>query len=132
MTPPMEQHTLNHLIREGITTHDRVTSKPVNRRCAKCKQPIISALDDGVRTDLHPATLTPYGELLAIMCGDITFTATKEWVVYRSAIDIKCKPADKVNVHHLHNCTNIHPYHYRHPPQEAPRKRTPADAPPPF
>lgn len=108
MTMPRYLQTM--LISKGVMDTDRVSARPTTRTCKSCGHRVIAALADdgpsvaGTRVNLHPRPLTPYGELLALTAGLLTFMMRGGLVGWRDPITIRRLPADKADVFTAHRC----------------------------
>lgn len=136
-TPTLAPHVFAHLVREGTMTTDRLTRTPAPRACRTCHAPVIAAIEDetagATRVEVHPAFLTPLGELQAASTGVPTFEFTNQGMHWRDPHRIAGHPAHTVPVMAEHSC---HAPIFDHGPNPVPPKRTATQSdnntPPPF
>ena len=84
--------------------------------CGRCKAPTYVAATDGVPVHLHPAPLTPWGEVLALMDGATTYTLGRAYTIWRYPAYIKAHPADTQIVMAEHVCGRVYEYRPVKPP----------------
>lgn len=134
-TPTLDPRVFAHLQRQGVITADRVTKKPTTRACRTCHAPVIAAIEDEtagrMRVEVHPAFLTPYGELQAVLTGVATFEVTDDALWWRDPSRIAGHPADTVPVMAEHACHSP-PFDHGPNPVTAKRRTTQRPINPPF
>lgn len=90
-----------------------ITTAPSLTRCRGCRRPVLAVTVDGIDRHVGTATLTPAGELAAILDGRATYhVAAADYLVRRTVLHIAADIARPVLADHA--CKEVPDHHIDH------------------